>query len=102
MKLMVIAGLILLLAGCSAKYEVQRCEGVGVEQVCSYAKVSTRRDFENGLEIVYNGEARTFEFRANSVTTNISPLEYAAAGMLEAVAAGAIMFPARPLPIGEK
>lgn len=87
-----------LLNGCSAKYEVSRCEGVGTDQVCSYAKISTRREFENGLEIIYNGENRTFEFRANKVGTNVSPLEVAAASIIEAVALGAIPLPTKQIP----
>jgi hypothetical protein len=75
---LLIALLLITLGGCTSTYEVRRCEG----DVCSYAKVKSRNEFDNGMSIVYNGEARTFEFHANQVTKGSEALEQGVASLL--------------------
>lgn len=76
----------LLLMGCASTYEVRKCES----GTCSYAKIKSFREFSDGLEIEYNGTERTFEFRANQVSTDVTPLEHAAADILRAVSLGTV------------
>jgi len=69
---------ILIISGCATTYEIERCEG----ETCITAKIKSYREFSDGLALHYDKEAGTFEFSANKVSTQVSPLEQAAADVI--------------------
>tara|TARA_R100001143_G_scaffold61969_1_gene64035 strand:- start:4411 stop:4608 length:198 start_codon:yes stop_codon:yes gene_type:complete len=50
--------------------------------VCSSAKIVSRREFENGIVVDYNPKTGKFKVEADRVTQKSSPLEQLGADML--------------------
>lgn len=69
----------ILLSGCATRYEFTRCTQV---DVCSSAKIVSRREFENGIVVDYNPKTGKFKVEADRVTQKSSPLEQLGADML--------------------
>lgn len=77
--------LALLLSGCSVfSLDVSRCSADGT--VCSQVQLKSRMEFENGIQVIYNADTKSYEILANSATTTVSPLEQAAADIVRQAA----------------
>lgn len=75
----IILALIVILGGCSkTTYLYKRC----VDNVCIEASAETRRKFKS-FHFKFNPETGLLELIANEVSTDYSPLEYAAADFLK-------------------
>lgn len=75
---LIFCALVLVLAGCSTIYEIERTEA----GVTTKVTIKSRREFSEGLSMRYDREAGQFEFSANQVSTHVSPLEQAAADII--------------------
>lgn len=73
-----VLALLLLTAGCATVYEVERVEGTTTTK----ASIRTRREFADSVRVYYNRETGEFEFQSGAVSTQVSPLEQAAAGII--------------------
>lgn len=65
--------LVLMLSSCATSYKVKRCTVIDSIETCSTAQITSRRDFPQGVEVVY--KEGTFIFKANQVQSTSSPLE---------------------------
>lgn len=65
----------MLLASCATKYEVKKCTVITNIETCSTAKITSRREFPEGMQLRYNSTTGDFEFFANKVTEKANPLE---------------------------
>ena len=92
LALVLLAGLVL--AGCASVYRVERCVNEGGQTVCSFAEIKTRREFPAGIEIRYDGEARTFIVSTPKVETDNSLEE--TVGVAVGAAVGAVMRQQQP------
>lgn len=72
MKIIILITAVILLGACSTKYEFTRCTAV---DVCSTAKISSRREFEEGISVEYNPKTGAFKVEADRVTQKENPLE---------------------------
>lgn len=69
----------LILSGCATTYEFSRCTAV---DVCSTAKIKSRREFPDGILVEYNNETKAFKVEAGRVTEKPNPLEQIGAQVL--------------------
>jgi hypothetical protein len=65
MKIFMLILAAILLSGCATKYIASRTDGEGVETNLS---VTTYREFQGGIQIVYNRTTGQFELQAGEVT----------------------------------
>lgn len=72
MKILTLITACILLSACATKYEFTKCTAV---DVCSTAKITSRREFENGIVVDYNPKTGKFHVEADRVTTKENPLE---------------------------
>ena len=72
MKILILIMACLLVPACATKYEFTRWTAVGV---CCTAKISSRREFQNGIVVEYNPKTGKFHIEADRVTTKENPLE---------------------------
>lgn len=68
-----------LFTGCATTYEFTRCEQV---EVCSSAKIKSRREFPEGILVEFNPETKAFKVEAGRVTEKPNPLEQIGAQVL--------------------
>ena len=78
-KLTILFALALILSGCATTYEFTRCAGV---DVCSSAKIKSRREFPDGILVEYNADTKSFKVEAGRVTEKPNPLEQIGAQVL--------------------
>lgn len=78
MKILTLS-LVLVLSGCATTYEFTRCTGI---DVCSSAKIKSRREFPDGILVEYNAETKAFKVEAGRVTEKPNPLEQIGAQVL--------------------
>ena len=79
MKTLILILASLVVTGCATKYEFTRCTQV---DVCSSAKIVSRREFEKGIVVDYNPKTGKFRVEADRVTQKASPLEQLGADVL--------------------
>ena len=85
MKIILIA---LMLTSCATSYKVKRCTVIESIETCSTAQIKSRREFPQGVEVVY--EKGRFIFRANQVSNTVSPLEKLGLDVARAAASTAL------------
>lgn len=66
------------LSGCATKYHATRSDGSTTTEIT----VRSYREFDGGINIIYNRKKGEFELSAGKVTTATSPLEQAAAELI--------------------